>query len=262
MIDVATVRARLAPDDLADLVVRLRFADDDAVETMASAETVLTDPDDLAVVARCAQLLADGVGCFRPDRSPDPWVDLPTGREDLALLALLASVPEVRAEHARRQIPDEVSWRNLGDLGQQVHVNRLTHHRFGLDTYGWMRSAWSGGLMWLGRLQFVPRPRADGWALDTHIPATGPLTPDSVDESLAAAAPFFARHFPDCPASAFSCTSWLLDPLIGSCCRSRTWPGSNAVGVLARTGTSPTRASCTSRSIAAATLTTRSTPPP
>lgn len=69
--------------------------------------------------------------------------------------------------------------------------------------------------MWLGRLQFVPKWSATGWVLDTHIPATTSLTPEAVDSSMTAAAPFFARHFPDCPATAFACTSWLLDPTIG-----------------------------------------------
>ncbi|GAB2612912.1 acyltransferase domain-containing protein [Pseudactinotalea suaedae] len=213
MIDEATIRDRLHPDSLPDLLVRLGFHDDDAVEAVAAADRVRRRRSDLAVVARSASLLAEGVGIFRPT-APDPWQDLPEGREDLALLALLASVDEVRAEHARRRIPDAISWGSLADLGQQVSVNRLTHGRFGLDTYGWMRTAWSGGLMWLGRLEFVPKPSASGWVLDTHIPASGPLTPESVDAAFAAAAPFFARHFPDCPVTAFACTSWLLDPTI------------------------------------------------
>lgn len=219
---VNEVRARLAPEALPELLVHLGFQDEDAVETVAAADAALATPADLEVIARCASLLADGVGVRHPDVAPDPWDDLPEGREDLALLALLASVPEVRAEHARRRIPDVVSWGSLADLGQQVAVNRLTHGRFGLDTYGWMRVAWSGGLMWLGRLQFVPNPTTTGWVLEIHIPRSGPLTPESVDEAFAAAVPFFRRHFPDYPATAFTCTSWLLDPVLP-----QLLPGSN-----------------------------------
>lgn len=214
MIDSSEVRGRLAPEKLPDPLVRLGFRDEDAVEAVAVATTVRRRPRDVAIVARCASLLADGVGRLRAGEAPDPWEELPAEREDLALLALLASVPEVRAEHARRHIPDDVSWQSLSDLGQQVAVNRLTHGRFGLDTYGWMRTAWSGGLMWLGRLQFVPKQTSNGWVLDTHIPATGPLTPESVDASFVAAVPFFRRHFPECPPTAFACTSWLLDPTL------------------------------------------------
>lgn len=222
MIDEAEVRARLAPDALPELLVRLGFHDDDAVETVAVADAARRSRTALRVIARSAGLLADGVGSFRADAAPDPWDELPDGREDLALLALLASVPEVRAEHARRRIPDEISWGSLGDLGTQVAVHRLTHGRFGLDTYGWMRVAWSSGLMWLGRLQFVPKPTTAGWVLDTHIPRTGPLTPESVDAAMSAAEPFFRRHFPEYPPVAFACTSWLLDPALP-----RLLPGSN-----------------------------------
>ena len=31
----------------------------------------------------------------------------------------------------------------------------------------------------LGRLQFNLQPEDDGWVLSTHIPRTGPLTPES-----------------------------------------------------------------------------------
>lgn len=222
MIDQDTVRARLAPEELPVLLVHLGFHDDDAVEMVAQATAVRRRPRELAVVARCASLLAEGVGALRPGSAPDPWEDLPEGREDLALLALLASVPQVRAEHARRRVPDVVSWGSLADLGQQVHVNRLTHGHFGLDTYGWMRTAWSGGLMWLGRLQHVPKATTSGWVLDVHIPRTGPLAPAEVDSSFAAAVPFFRRHFPEYPPTAFSCTSWLLDPALAE-----LLPGSN-----------------------------------
>lgn len=212
MIDVRTALSEVV---LAERLVRLGFRDEDAVDAMAAAAQVRRRPRDLAVVERSAELLAAGVGQFHPDAAPDPWDELPEGREDLALLALLASLDAVRAEHLRRRVPDEVSWRSLGDLGQQVHVNRRTHQAFRLDTYGWMRTAWSGGLMWLGRLQMVPKPTTSGWVLDTHIPATGPLTPDAVDDAFALAVPFFRRHFPEFPPRSFACTSWLLDPQLG-----------------------------------------------
>ena len=41
---------------------------------------------------------------------------------------------------------------------------------------------------------------------------TGPLTPESVDDSFERAAAFYAEHFGDYPTSRFYCGSWLLDP--------------------------------------------------
>ena len=50
-----------------------------------------------------------------------------------------------------------------------------------------------------GRLQFNLQPADGGWELSTHIPRSGPLTPDSVDDAFRAARHFFATHFPDHP---------------------------------------------------------------
>ena len=61
-------------------------------------------------------------------------------------------------------------------------------------------------------------PRIDGWVPSTHIPRTGPLTPESVDQAFAAARDFFATYFPEYPARAFVCSSWLLDPALSDAC--------------------------------------------
>ncbi len=55
-----------------------------------------------------------------------------------------------------------------------------------------------------------------------HIPRSGPLTRESVDDSFAAATDFFARYFPEYPTRDFICRSWLLDPQLAT-----LLPGSN-----------------------------------
>lgn len=52
-------------------------------------------------------------------------------------------------------------------------------------------------------------PRA---CLDLHIPAGEPLTAPSCRDSFAQAVAFARRHFPEDPADAIVCTTWLLDP--------------------------------------------------
>jgi hypothetical protein len=47
--------------------------------------------------------------------------------------------------------------------------------------------------------------------LTVHIPASGPMDPESCTRSFAEAARFFPAHFPDVPWRAFTCHSWLLD---------------------------------------------------
>lgn len=214
MSGVFDLSARLssAADDRALEV--LGFQDDDRVDAQQAIEAALDDGDRLAEIDAIAQTLRAGIGII----GSTPSLDQPAAKSDwrgvgvLPLLALLAVADDVRAFHRSRGISASASDRSLADLGQQVWVHRRTYGAFGVDTYQWMTLPYTGNLYWLGRLQFNLVQRADGWELSTHIPETGPLTPESVDDSFAQAAAFFAQHFPDYPTSRFYCGSWLLDP--------------------------------------------------
>ena len=48
--------------------------------------------------------------------------------------------------------------------------------------------------------------------ISVHIPATGSLSPEKIDESLQAATHFFRTYYPDYEYKAFVCYSWLMDP--------------------------------------------------
>ncbi len=48
--------------------------------------------------------------------------------------------------------------------------------------------------------------------VNLHIPASGKLTPELVDETLQDVQDFLATYFPDFRYKAFICSSWLLDP--------------------------------------------------
>ena len=48
--------------------------------------------------------------------------------------------------------------------------------------------------------------------ISIHIPATGSLSPELVDESLQKASEFFRAYYPDYAYKAFVCYSWLMDP--------------------------------------------------
>ena len=211
------VRAQLCRSGLPELLARLGFADEDAAAALRVAAEVAERPDDVARVESVAAGLRSGIGALWGD-GEDVLVEEAGDRERFggvgvrSLLALVVTAADVVHFHAQRGIPADVSWGSLADLGQQVRVHRRTYGDFGLHTYGWMRIAWSGALYWLGRLQFNLQLDGDEWVLSTHIPDTGPLTPDLVDDSLLRARTFFARHFPECPSTDFHCSSWLLDP--------------------------------------------------
>ncbi|MBQ5800664.1 MAG: hypothetical protein IIW20_02150 [Clostridia bacterium] len=47
-----------------------------------------------------------------------------------------------------------------------------------------------------------------------HIPASGKLTPELVEESIQAMRDFIAEYYPDFKYKAFACGSWLLNPIL------------------------------------------------
>ena len=212
-----------AVDD--DRLTRLGFRDDDRRDALAAIERALTDAEALAVVDTIAAGLRVRIGDFDGEANPfAAYTDEVRERADadwgigvLPLLALLTTADDVAAFHAGRGIGEDISWGTLADLGQQAWVHRRTYGAFGLHTFGWMAVGWSGALYWLGRLQFnlthSELSEADGgWVISTHIPESGPLTPERVADSFGRARAFFARYFPDYPTTQFHCASWLLDP--------------------------------------------------
>lgn len=213
MLDAAR---RLSAAEVAERVRRLGFRRDDATDALAAGAAVAAAGEE-HLVQELGERVLTGIGMLDGYELPDPWaVDAARneryGAGVLPLLALVATADEVVAYAQSRGISAEQAWRSLSDLGQQVHVHRLTYGSFGLHTHGWLRLAWAGNLHWLGRLQFNLVSAGGRWVASTHIPQTGPLTPPSVDQAFAAAGSFFDRHFADHPVREFHCFSWLLDP--------------------------------------------------
>ena len=221
VIAAVDVRRRLTDPDLPGRAADLGFRDRDIADLLTAVEALLRSADGLLNVTRLAEGVLSTIGQVGPDFE-SRTVDVPNSKISAAgvlpMLALLVTAPEAAAFHASRGVPEDVSAATLADLGQQVHVHRLTYGEFGLHTHQWVNLVWSGFLFRLGRLQFnlaVEQP--DGrseWVLSTHVPADGPLPPTAVDESLATARTFFAAHFPDYPVRWFHCRSWLLDPTL------------------------------------------------
>jgi hypothetical protein len=206
-------RLSAAADD--EALTTLGFRDDDRADVRRAIDAALREPDRLAELEILTKRLRAGIGEFEreSDAFDHPAVSANWGGIGvLPMLALIAVADDVRAFHSSRGISAAVSDHSLSDLGQQAWVHRRTFGAFGLHTYGWMTTAFSGNLYWLGRLQFNLIHRPDGWALSTHIPESGPLTPASVENSFRQAAAFFAEHFADYPTRLFFCGSWLLDP--------------------------------------------------
>jgi len=244
VIATVDVRRRLSDPKLPARAADLGFRDRDIADLLSVVEAALRSADDLATVTHLADGVLNTIGSVGPEfqsalgaRGATPLdprrahkdtrarasIDLPNsdglGTGVLPMLALFVTAPGAAEFHASRGVPEDVSAATLADLGQQVHVHRLTFGEFGLHTQGWLNLVWSGFLYRLGRLQFnialelQPEGETE-WVLSTHIPMSGPLTPTSVDESFAKATACFAEHFFDYPTRWFHCRSWLLDPTL------------------------------------------------
>jgi len=206
------------PDEpeLIRLLERLGVEPDDAVELPGLLAQVLADERLCWLATRYATTLVRDLGELGlPTVSADTtrgWPVLPLSDGPAArcvyLPAFLATVPQIRALHRDRGVPDDLSWATLADLGRQITIHRRTFGVLGTDTQWWTSIAWNGSLLDVGRLQ------AEWLTPDTvglHIPESGPLTPEAVDTSLDRVRTGWQSWFGTTPVQA-ECVSWLLDP--------------------------------------------------
>ena len=217
------VRLRLREEHLEPRLPLLGFRDQDVFDLLTRIPAVGSDPDAVARVNELATGLLEHLDDPDGEVFTDADAEYPLGAGLLPMLAMLGTADDVVRRLREREIPDELGWRALSDLGQQVWVHRQTFGSFGLHTQRWLRIAWAGRLFWLGRLQYELTALEDGaWEASIHIPQSGSLTPAAVDASLAEAGEFFVRYFGDRPPVRYRCTSWLLDPELAA-----GLPGSN-----------------------------------
>lgn len=202
-----------SPQDAARLLEHLGFRPEDAREVIAGF-THLT-VSDVDIIRERRHALAKRVGRIEERISVLPEEGAPehaAGRGYLSLLALVDVAPLVHAEFLRRGLDPATAWKSLSDLGQQVHIHRLVHGRFGFSATEWVAKNFSGSLVWLGRLQFtVEHDSHWGWVFGCHIPETGPLGATEVDASLERLAREVVPAFPEFEFSRVTCHSWLLD---------------------------------------------------
>ena len=204
----------------ADLA-RLGFRPEDATEFRHLAQRIDSRPEMAGRVEAVIQRLRGNIGDLDAGAQAVAEVSDPSRPEDglIALLALVSVADDVHREHRRRGVPVEVSWKSLSDLGQQVHIHRLVHESFGLSSQGWCAANYTGRLLWLGRLQFAlqkDRDHAadgvDAHVLAVHIPESGPLTPEGINDSLRMASQIAVPAFKDYAPQVVTLHSWLLDP--------------------------------------------------
>lgn len=233
----AAIAAMLQAPSAPALLELLGITGQDHIELSAVIGPAVQDQEVLAEITTTANLLRAGAGLDVPEADLGAREQeharlqerLAPGEGLIAILALVVSTSTVRAWHRERGLSTEQSWQVLADLGQQMRIHRRSSGRLGLHQLPWMALNWRGRLVHLGRLQFDLHRVGEGtaqerWMIGTHIPATGPLTPAAVDDSLARATAYFSTRYADLetgrPEGAppfgheFDCDSWLINPLL------------------------------------------------
>ncbi|KOG32078.1 acyltransferase domain-containing protein [Streptomyces resistomycificus] len=217
-------------DELAEVLLDLAVPHEDISELVRMGRRVTDDPELVRLLEGAVQELVRDMGeAGRPVEPPE--LDWATGalQRCFPVYVFVAALPHTRAYHRERGVPADVSRRTLADLGRNMAVHRRRYGRTGVEAPRWLTHHFRGELYQLGRLQFerAAHGQRTGQALaaagldvapgtpclNLHIPDfLGPLSPGACDRSLALAAEFFARCFPEEKYRAALCHSWLLDP--------------------------------------------------
>lgn len=216
-------------DDLPPMLVKLAVPHEDINDLVAMLPTRQRSAGLWWLLGRCTHALVRTMGMVDgPPQFPALPASMGALHRYFYVYVFLAALPHVRAFHRRQEIPDDVSWLTLADLGRNMAVHRRLYGTGGLDVADWLMLHFRGAIYALGRLQFerttlddrviqaldeAGLPYGPGTpALSVHIPDFyGPLSPHACDKSFARAREFFARHFAEESYEVGVCYSWLLD---------------------------------------------------
>ncbi|MEU6142259.1 acyltransferase domain-containing protein [Streptomyces sp. NPDC047081] len=217
-------------DELAEELLDLAVPHEDINELVRMGRRVTDDPELRAILEASVRELVQDMGeVGSPVDLPE--LDWPSGplQRCFSVYVFVAALPYTRAYHRARGIPADVTRHTLADLGRNMAVHRRRHGVAGVQAPWWLVHHFRGELFQLGRLQFERARHGERTArmiagagldvsagmpcLNLHIPDfLGPLSPRACERSLALAAEFFARHFPEEKYRTVLCHSWLLDP--------------------------------------------------
>ena len=136
--------------------------------------------------------------------------------------ALLSVVPDLLEVHRRRGIPEAVTRDTVSALGgvMAAHAEVTGVRGVGLFPLWGPPQRVCGVDYTIGRHDFTRTEMAfgdgvAGYALQVHVPPSGPLIESESKTSIGRAERFFAEHYPDQPISGLVCKSWILDPQLG-----------------------------------------------
>lgn len=198
------------------------------VEERDAQELIAARPDGewWAVLETLVEDMDRGWDRALPPTGYTAWQTVPTDASAQGLFvgawALLARLPELIELHARRGVPESVTKATVSALGGVLGSHRQVIGRGGVGLF----PLWGPPLRFrgtdfqIGRHDFTRAglglgDEVSGHVLMVHVPPIGPLDANESEDSIRAAEQYFAEWYPEEPVTAFTCTSWLLDPQLG-----------------------------------------------
>lgn len=137
------------------------------------------------------------------------------------LLAFLYMCEALQKKYAEHGISEEILLDTLSDIVRWCDEWSQIKGELYLGEIGWLSRSMNFYLFRIGRLQYCIHSVTEKFTqfgmklgesfIGVHIPPTGPLKIEQVNQSLGMARDFFAKYFPEVRYSYFSCLSWLLD---------------------------------------------------
>lgn len=233
----ATPLVLAGPSQSAEILERLACPPEAVADAVATLPDPDQDPERFFLLERCRARLVAGMS--QPGLARGAWPQLPASLGVpggcFYLHLVLALFEDVRAEHRRLGVPNDVSWATLADLGRHVAIQRASTGQTGVDEPWWMTLHLRAILIEIGRLQYSTFRLGEGpesplpWydevtaerlgeglrpgdaTLGIHIPGGEPLLPAACEDSLARAAELTAAIWPVATRRVATCCSWLLD---------------------------------------------------
>ncbi len=141
-------------------------------------------------------------------------------RESVDLVMMVGCLPMMRQRYCERGLPEEIFWDTAKDLTYKMKECYENRGVWGTFVTFWFPEFFRLKRFALGRLQFehkaFPYEGIDGVekgqiVYNCHIPSSGSLPPESVDDAFRRAKAFYAEELGGKPMPIY-CSSWMLYP--------------------------------------------------
>lgn len=140
-------------------------------------------------------------------------------KHTVELLFFLSAMPALKCVYKSRGISDEVFWENMKDFNYKLKECHDLHGVWGTMAGNWYKHFYSVKIYTHGRLQFEETKapfdyktvKEGSFALNCHIPGSGPLTEDAVKDAFKRVYENYKDRFEGGIVPIY-CHSWLLYP--------------------------------------------------